>query len=416
MSRAFRKTIEFVVGKYTGDTHLSPAWKVLDTIFNLFSKDNKNELGKEETINSFDWDGDTLFTSCDCHVAANLWNSTTKQLISRRSYTVNNFDRESWSTMFSIKCGYSDGVLFGNGSHLFYSEKHESTKKLNTGKFNCNSVNVFDNGKQLVYLQESTSNTPVELILQKRGPARGSKFKEQVIPIDEVVSNHKHMLEYLNVSVFEMVQIKQTYVCLFSRLILGNRDLQEAQDLFLVNIHDNLSVKHKSITGIHHVSGHPSRPEIVVLGERLTILSVESLEIIQEVELPNTRDTQCIFNNVVSHSACGKYLAISYAINGEVEILDSTTLEVQQILGGSFGFPQPEMSWDITGRFLACRFYGREHREATLVVWDIKSHQVVLQTKSSITNDSKVSFKWCPKSTKLLNLIDNQKIEIFELL
>ena len=123
---------------------------------------------------------------------------------------------------------------------------------------------------------------------------------------------------------------------------------------------------------------------LAVLGHELTLLSIPSFKTIRSCELTVPRvETGSL--TPISHSPCGKYLALSYANNGEgkVEIRDAHTLDILYVLGGpQKGIPQSDMSWDTTGRYLACRF-GIPQNKETLIVWDTKSQRSVLQEKAN---------------------------------
>ncbi|MDF1866671.1 MAG: hypothetical protein P1U70_17675, partial [Saprospiraceae bacterium] len=71
-------------------------------------------------------------------------------------------------------------------------------------------------------------------------------------------------------------------------------------------------------------------------------------------------------------------------------------------------------AWDISGRFLACRYKNRETCKIILVVWDVKNKAEILRVETGKVNFSDIGFRWSPYSSKLACLVDQSRIQVFD--
>ena len=166
--------------------------------------------------------------------------------------------------------------------------------------------------------------------------------------------------------------------------------------------------------GVQQVAEHPVKNLIATIGKDLSTISIDSKEIINSVELPLARDKAFLDSEgKLSFSSCGRFIALSYTISGEIEVRDANTLDLMFTLEG-LGIPQSDLDWDVTSKFLACRFRSRKGSEYSLVVWDLRNRKIVLETKSSDINIVRNAFKWSSYSSKLASLVDKKRVEIFE--
>lgn len=209
----------------------------------------------------------------------------------------------------------------------------------------------------------------------------------------------------------EFFGLTNLYIVLYTNSH-GNVDLKDSKQLVLASLDKRQVLQTKTLHGIQNISNHPSENLIVVIGLELTLLTIPDLKVINSIKLEKTRNNS---RAVIVHSSCGRYLALSYSIEGEIEIINAETLEIIFIFE-SLGIPESDLSWDVTGTYLAYRFYNNEQREYTLVVLNVVSQQLVLRTASSAQHIPTIStvFKWAPNSSAIACLANNKRIQIFE--
>jgi hypothetical protein len=161
---------------------------------------------------------------------------------------------------------------------------------------------------------------------------------------------------------------------------------------------------------------------LVVLGRKLTLLSLPDLKTVRSVELSfagNAGNVNPAYA-IVAYSSNGQYFALVRAGNGDVEIRDAGTLETVYALD-SRGLSLSDMAWDCTGNYLACRFaVPSDPVKSELTVFDIRSQEIVFNITISNKKEkagkyADTVFRWSPRTTELACLIDNQRIRIYKL-
>jgi hypothetical protein len=404
--KSFERTLDIGVAKYTG----SPGpIKLLEGIVKIFSGQGWNSTDEGHFTRTFDWNGYTIWTPCDCHLAANEWLLNTGEF----SYRLKSDTMESLATMYVFQCGM--GCVFGNGGQLFYGDKNGNLQRLldTNSVFNIKSINTAKlEGNSILLLKDFNTIDDAALILFERTNA-SEKFEEHKIQIDKkFFKDSETHSSYRSWNLKYLENRKSSLSYAFMYTTSSNTDLDTVNDLILISPSSKEVLKSCRLSGIQSISKHPGENLLAVLGKELMILSIPELDLIEKRKLPVTRDIDA--NGAISFSTCGRFIALTYSVNGEVEIRDAQTLDIINVFDG-YGRPQPDMSWDITGRYLACRFESRERHNPTVVVWDTKSCKKVLHTESSTTRFVPVAIRWAPNSTKLACLVNNKRIQVFEL-
>ncbi len=380
-SEVFKKTLDMGLCHTRPPVH--PVVKLVGLIL------NKNlDLGKISgggyDISSFDWDGKSIWTPCDCGLATNKWSAKTGEIIKRLGGGIIS---RNYKTLYVHLCG--EGVIYGNGVALLFSNIISHPKVILEEPFEIHDIYATKDGSTIILLKDDKHLTIIER------SNSSNDFREYSI----LTNNAGEKLKF-----FENTPVNMSYIFRYS-----------SQDLNLISLKEKSVVNSCTINGIKDFSKHPDKDLLIVLGDKLTLLSLPDLEIISSANLSSDRDASYGVINLICYSPCGKYLALSYATGGKVEIWDARELKYLYKFDGA-GVPMYNaLSWDFSGRYLACSFKHKAS-EATLIVWDAVSKEEVLKTESSCPSFNLKSppFKWSPTSTKIACLVGNKRIQIFE--
>lgn len=408
----FKEIQDIAVARYTGsiDNFSKTIIKISD-FFSGSKKDTLSEPHEGHYTRNFDWDGGYIFTPCDCFLAANSWRAYDGNFINR----YNGDTDESYATMLSLKCG--SGVIFGNGLNLYYSENYKNPLKFTTAKygFEIESLSTDNIGKAFFAISglKNGEKEGVYLFFGKRNYSVGEEFKLGLILIPNEESSPSRNLTTNSGRTVHLPSATGKFVGIYNSV--QNNYINEISYLYIIDYINEKKLFKFRLKGIQDVSKHPVKDYLAVIGKELTIVSYIEGKIVKSVELPIARRESNYegIDSVICYSRCGRYIALTYSVTGEVEIRNAESLNIEFILEG-YGIPQGEMSWDITSNFLACRFRNRERYEYILIVWDLRTRQVVLKTPSSRTEVIHTGFKWSETSTTIACLVDQKRIKIFQ--
>lgn len=378
---------------------MNPMMKLLDWIVQA-GHDSKRPV----LVITFDWNSNYIWVSYCAGIAVNIFSAKTGKFL-KHVKSGDNY----YGTAFAYNCGSSmEDIIFGTyAGKIYHSNSYDGNVKLILShRYNTDSVNVTKDGNTLVLLKHLKSiDNGIAITVFERSSS-SYDFKESSIHIDKNLLN-----SYLSeLKLFEDTQRRSSLIFVY--------DSYDG-DLVLVDLKEKSVVNSTNLSLIRNISKHPNENLLVVLGHELILVSIPELKIDKSLKLPMTRS-----ENIppMAHSPCGRYLALSYAINGEVEIRDARTLETLYVLDAQEGIPQLDMSWDINGRYLACRYHSREQgTKPMLVIWDVTSQQQVFKTETHSPHKDAgkkgVAFRWAPDSTTLAFLVDSGKIrmQIFKL-
>ncbi|WP_299210968.1 hypothetical protein [uncultured Dokdonia sp.] len=393
----FKKTLDLGVAKYMGEQ--DGFTKFVGGVLSAFSNRQSSDVDEGHHTRNFDWDGYSILTPCDCELAANEWLVNSGQ---HQKHMLGS--SESYATMFALKCGLN--TIFGNGGNL-YVYRHDVRQHFSKDDFpfDIENLKISKEGYEIISL--SKKNDLSIIMLKRNNPSED--FQPSKITIDKnALTNQGYSSWKLNL--LENISPSVSYVALYS--VADNDSLSEEKDLILIDYKADNIVEYGKIAGLQDFSKHPSSEKIAVLGKDLTVRSLKDFTIVTSTELPIARNKYD--RGVISFSSCGLYIAISYAVNGEIEVRSADDLKILKTFEG-YGIPQSDIAWDTTGRYLACRFMNRERFGYKLLVWDFKESKEVLNTASSEVEFIDAAFKWHPSSTKLACLVDKKRIQIFEL-
>jgi len=405
----FKKVADFDVARYMG--HRSWLRKCVEGFLrNLFVGHN-NAFPDEFIHGAFDWDGETIWTPCGYEHAFNIW-SRFGQFVAHVNSDEAACQKTKDETRYVYRRGliYANDIVFGDNRIVFCLEGHQggSVRSIFKAKgdsaFDARQLTVSSNGEVLFKAGQV-------LNILSRPDVEATDFVTDSIPLGE------------GVSWFKLLENSQDGDSSYVGACAANKNTatrNEPGRILLISLKRKSVFNRVEVDGVQDFSRHPGKDELVVLGRKLSVLSLPDLKTINTIELPLTgkeRNADSEYS-VIRYSSNGDYLALAYAANGDVEIRDAKTLEIMHTFGG-FGTLLPDMSWDRTGRYLACRYKDQKDGNQTeLRVWDVRSHETVLRisTRNKLVDSFPVmAYRWSPLATELACLVDNQRIQIFEL-
>jgi hypothetical protein len=401
----FRQVADFDVARYMGVR--SGLGQCADGFFRDLFVGHNNALPDERLHGAFDWDGEIIYVPCGYESAFNAWSS-----IGRFLKHVQSNDDAGRKASFVYHCVADGGIIFGNDRTVFSASIHTSTavQKIFEAKggstIDAQSLSVTTDGTIVFKVDH------VLYILSRSGDAI-TGYITHTIPLNSRINRSK-LLENRLDSDFSYVAVSET--------IKSGATPEESARLWLIGLKSNSVINRLEMEHILDFSRHPYKPELVVLGRKLTLLSLPDLKTVRSVELSfagNAGNVNPAYA-IVAYSSNGQYFALVRAGNGDVEIRDAGTLETVYALD-SRGLSLSDIAWDCTGNYLACRFaVPSDPVKSELTVFDIRSQEIVFNITISNKKEkagkyADTVFRWSPRTTELACLIDNQRIRIYKL-
>jgi hypothetical protein len=369
----------------------------------LFDKSPQSDVDDGHVTRNFDWDGTYVWTPCDCKLAVNTW-----AINSGNHLSYINQNNESKATLIAKKCGY--GSVFGNGFHLYCSSMNSIIQEIESElmPFDIYSLVVAKNsGKEMVSILTKDSQLKLGIFLRDAA-SKPFKYHQFEIKSEYISDNYS---SNWNVKLIEDSDWRKSYTLLYGTT--NNNELEKDRDLMLIDLYNDKILAHQTLSGVQDVDLHPNRHKIVVLGKRLSILNRENLKVEVKTLLPTTRPPH--EKGVVAFSRCGRFISVSYNASGDIEIRDAERLNLLHSFSG-YGKPFSDISWDITGRFLACRYKNRESRRRyLLIIWDLMAKKEILKTEASEVEFSNYGLMWSEYSTSIGFLVNKSRVQIYEL-
>lgn len=402
----FKEKYVIPVGGCTAPRNEPKALKFIGKIIESFSQDKSEDLTQ---VMNFDWDGKIIYTPCDYYLAANSW-SLNNGHISRFSGHTN----QSYATLTALKCG--SGVVFGNGKYLYYSDGYNKMIVLeNTDyKFNINNI-VADttNGSGFFSINFYENNLIISSFLLEYG--QSIKYSEFTLKHSEIGLQYEWD-KYSSQTHIEQIKISRDKYILVAYQYCSMYAPDGYKNIVFFDPFGQTIKGATSVEGLQSMCKHPVKDVFLTIGKELCIWTFPDCQLLKSVTLDVARDDDYLGRGGVSYSSCGRYIAITYAITGEVEIRDSESLEIIKILEGDIGLGNHDISWDVSSKFVACRYYLRKAGPGIIKVWEVSTGRVMLEEICSSFRGSPMekSFFWSPYSTSLAILQNMNTVKIFE--
>lgn len=375
---------------------------IIADIIKFFIKPQPEETSQ---VMNFDWDGNLIYTPCDFALGANTWSMSNGHI---RRY--DGKTDENYATLTALKCG--NGVIFGNGKYLHYSD---STNLI-----------IFDDSKYIFDIESivSDSKNGTCFFSLGSGPTLSSFY------IDGYSNNKtiSHSLFKLNQNILDLdnwdnysiqmdlIYYKKDEINLVIYEFCTMYNFGGQKKILFFDPKKQKILGNTKIEGLQNICMHPVKDVFVSLGLDLSIWSYPDCQLIKSEKLEVARDNDYLGRGGVSFSSCGRFLAVTYAINGEVEIRDSNTLEILKTFEG-IGLSHSDLSWDVSSRFIACRYYLRESGKHKIMVWEVKTGKIMLEEYCSNFRDRipEKSYFWSPYTSAIAILQNQKEVKIFEL-
>ncbi|MDC8445465.1 MAG: hypothetical protein LV471_06000 [Nitrosomonas sp.] len=402
----FKQIADFDVARYMGVR--SGLSKCADGFFRDLFVGHNNAFPDETLHGAFDWDGEIIYVPCGYESAFNAWSSIGRFL----KHVQSNHDANRKACFVYHCAGVVDGgIIFGNNRKVFCASVYTNTavQEIFDAKGDCTidmqSLSVTTDGT-IVFKADHV------LYILSRSDDAITGYITQTIPLNSRINRFK-LLENERDNDFSYVAA--------SEMIKPGATLEGTAKLWLISLKSSSVINRLEMEHIFDFSRHPYKPELIVLGRKLILLSLPDLKTIRSVALSFTGDTgnADLVNTNVVYSPNGQYFALTYADNGDVEIRGAGTLETVYTFNGR-GFPLVDMAWDSTGNYLACRFaVPSDPTKSELTVFDIRSQEIVFNITTNHKKEQagkypETIFRWSPRTTELACLIDNQRIRIYK--
>jgi WD40 repeat protein len=320
----------------------------IDTLFKI---DHEGYGGF--TVRNFDWDGNsTILRPCDVHLGYDKWDISSGTHLEKFELS-----EESFATLYSVLL--VGGVLFGNGYTVIFKPKYKPREilpiKLAASEY---GFGVTRDRKVLVAFPEDRSKIAI-LSTEYSG-----KFQLEII--DTILSKDSYSERAIYFSPF------QGDNCCF--YVLQQQSSMENLPEQTITRHDFKSrqpTSSKRIKGLQHIALHPDGSNLVVVcTDHIDRIDPISLSIIDQMPLTAPREHEKYVQPPVQFSPCGSYLALCYAISGEIEIRNASTLEILTKIS-TFGLPAAPLEWSSDGQLLAGGFRRRVDGKSQLFIWSI---------------------------------------------
>lgn len=404
----FTRILDLGVARYMGKGARPPEWLI--SLVSMFTKPETSDTQPGYHVRAFDWDGRKIYTACDCVLAFSTWKMD-------GSFEDHSAAHDASLTTTHVRRVGSIGTLFGNGEQLFYASASGLIRLAQPGAC-VQSIDVSPDGCAIAAIsREKSASLDVEI--WSRSYAYAGEFKKEKVSLTardfpgEAAST---------LCIFEGDQREANLVCVFGRSYGNRSETAKPRPIALFRVGEGTILGKAVLPGICSLTPHPMGKVVAVLGESLTLLSVPDLKVLKSTELPLVREREACFYPPIAYSACGRYLALSYSINGEVEIRNAESLEILATLDDAEGLPQPDMAWDKSGRYLACRFVKRSqvhsnHWDAHVHIWDVKTRRRAAKISASLLGNQGVGsdngFLWAADAAEIAILVDEQRIQVY---
>lgn len=407
-SLEFTKILDLGVARYMGKGARIPDW--LNSLVSMFAKTEAGDTQSGYHVRAFDWDGRNIYTACDCVLAFNTW-----QMDGRFIEHIAASD-ESRTTTHVRRIGAA-GTLFGNGAQLFY-QSTSGLVRLATSGVLVSSLSASLDGRVIAAIGREGSGS-LDIMVWSRSNPYAEGFEKVKISLSRSDFFDAYSVA---LNVFEGAQSKANLLCVYGRCYGDRSEITKPLAIVLLKVGENGILGKTVLPGVCSLMPHPMGKIVAVLGESLTLLAVPDLKVLKSVELPLVREREARFFPPITYSACGRYLALSYSINGEVEIRSAESLEVLATFDDAEGFPQPDIAWDKSGRYLACRFVCRSktrfnHWEAYVHIWDVKARRYAAKIPASMLGNREIGsdtgFIWAPDAAEIAVLLDEQRVQVY---
>ncbi|MDF1866672.1 MAG: hypothetical protein P1U70_17680, partial [Saprospiraceae bacterium] len=309
---SFKMTLDLGVARYMGKVN-----GFLNSVFSAFSDRKNSDRDEGHSTNSFDWDGSSVWTTCDSRLAVNIWtvNSGDHYLRAEGS-------QESYTTYLVSKCG--TGAVFGNGNSLFISDSmgrvSQEIRNYDTNYDLYKMCVDKETGLEIISLEKKSDE--LALLFFKRKSFSGL-FEYSRMKINVISLNNEGYTDW-GIKRKPIKDTNQAYTFMYGTA--SNEAINRKRDIFLINNSTKELTAHQTLSGIQAIAISANQNKIAVLGKDLSILNSNTLEVEQSIELPIARiDHE---KGVLAYSSCGRFLAISYSSVGDVEIRDANHFNI----------------------------------------------------------------------------------------
>ncbi len=401
----FKEKYAIPVGGCTIEYKAPKILKLIGKVIESFTPDESKDTSQ---VVNFDWDGKVIFTPCDYGLGANVWSIYNGHI---KRYDGNN---ENYATLTALKCG--SGVVFGNGRYLFYSDGYRVLIELKNTDYKFDIKNIVadkTNGSGFFSIKFYEDN----LII----PSFFIEYKQK-IKYSEFTINHSELGlqhewdKYSSQTQIEQVKLSRDKYILVAYQYCSMYAPDGYKNLVFFDPFSQIILGATSVEGLQSICKHPVKDVFLTIGKELCLWTFPDCQLLKSVTLDVARDDDYMGRGGVSYSSCGRYIAITYAITGEVEIRDSESLEIIKILEGDIGLGNHDLSWDVSSKFIACRYYLRKAGPGIIKVWEVNTGRLMLEEMCSSFRGSPMekSFYWSPHSTSLAILQNMNTVKIFE--
>jgi len=394
--RDFKILVDIHVARYMEEPSASEQF--LSTLFRLFG--DKTDINEHHYTNCFDWDGYSIYTSCDCTLAYNKWNASNGNHIERRAGS-----DESYSTLFLRV--FNSWKLFGNGIELYLSKGYGKLIKLtnNSDQYELeNLTTTKKTDKAIISVKSKREELDILMFCNQYGK---NNFNFEQITINKNIIKQIYLKDW-KVKFIEEID-KLPLAIIYSIPMLGSD--YKFSDYIIVNLFDGTYTYHSIDDTLQDISISPDNKKIAFIGNRISILKLDNHKIDAQVDLTVVNNSN--HKRVIEFSPCGRFLATISNISGDLEIRDSEHLNIIESFSG-FGTPYLDLSWDYSSHYIAVR-YEQNSSEKTelLLVWNIRTQREVLKEEACQVTYSDFGFKWSESESKIALLVKNKRIKVF---
>jgi len=353
-------------------------------------------------VRNFDWDGNfDVIRPCDIHLGFDRWDFREKRHTEHFEYS-----QESLGTLYAILL--PSGVIFGNFKTVVF--KPEYYKSFQALPLKLDST--------MKWFGATRDRKVIAVITNKGGTL--SVIRDTLsskVEIQQVPANLSGNTLFCGVYFHPFNgPVKAFYAYQFQV------DMEDhGQQILSRYDFDSLEITHSiGIEGLQNIAQRPDMKHLTAISKtELIIMDARDLRIIRKIPLSLARDREKYVCPPIQYSPCGRYLAYSYALTGDIEIVDANTFEhLHSFI--SNGIPASPIKWSADGRFLAAGFSFRNGKNNQLHIWNVQQARLVTKIDGLRLFDANVqhsehpgNFYWHNSRYEIMVLKENGHIQNF---
>ncbi|WP_102795132.1 hypothetical protein [Bowmanella denitrificans] len=340
---------------------------------------------------------DKVFTSCDCHLAVNVWSKDYGRAIKRLVGDA----EQSYTTVFLRVSSDGHHIVFGNGKALYYSQNLSSPIKIEISEFDFESA-FFSGKDSFCFIHNNAGSVFLSEVCFKQMP---SPKINPILDVSEIYRDASgisvdQMCNWNDMELLCVYRKSPWYTPKeFSKLIIYDKRAKE------------IVCKHE-IYGFQDLQIDHSNKKIYVLSDKISVYN-DQFKVVGNFELEKRwSQTGSWSLGAIAARPCGEIIAYSIFKDGEIILCDSSDFKLIRKIK-SIGIYNFYLKWSPSGRYLAYLSYDEDSRDYLYTVYDYNRDEDVYRQVTYCPSRGKPILEWSNEryQDELMVLKDSSLLE-----